>query len=190
MFVPGREGQPLRSCESRFCGIVGPFTDRPIFTTVGWSAEIVGWCDVCRRRVCARCALQTLVQDAGRNEERKLACRRCGEPLGMGGDPLLLDHGIGQDGSETHSRVLSFEGQAWLSLLRKLIRTRSFQSAKAKSTGSASQGTLSTSARYQGVDPDNAVLRNLSYQQALRQWKDLPWWKRLVVARPEPPTGI
>ena len=41
-----------------------------------------------------------------------------------------------------------------------------------------------------GADPLRAYRLNLEYQQNLAQWKALQWWRRLMVKRPERPTGI
>jgi hypothetical protein len=41
-----------------------------------------------------------------------------------------------------------------------------------------------------GADPGRAAQLNIQYQEELARWKALPWWKRLTVKKPEPPTGI
>jgi hypothetical protein len=40
------------------------------------------------------------------------------------------------------------------------------------------------------ADPEKAASLNIQYQEALRVWKSLPWWKRLRTAKPEPPGNI
>jgi Domain of unknown function (DUF4062)/AAA domain len=40
------------------------------------------------------------------------------------------------------------------------------------------------------ADPQKAARLNLEYQQSLREWKALPWRKRLWTKKPEPPSGI
>jgi hypothetical protein len=48
---------------------------------------------------------------------------------------------------------------------------------------------LSSSA-HPAADPNRAMRLNLEYQKARRQWEALPWWKRMMTKKPEPPTGI
>jgi tetratricopeptide (TPR) repeat protein len=40
------------------------------------------------------------------------------------------------------------------------------------------------------ADPEGAARPNIEHHAARRQWEALPWWKRLLTKRPEPPTGI
>ncbi|MEK6409090.1 MAG: hypothetical protein AABN34_19375 [Acidobacteriota bacterium] len=40
------------------------------------------------------------------------------------------------------------------------------------------------------ANPDSASRLNLEYQRALARWKELPWWKRLILRRPARPVGI
>jgi ankyrin repeat protein/Flp pilus assembly protein TadD len=41
-----------------------------------------------------------------------------------------------------------------------------------------------------GADPERAYRLNLEYQQSLARWQALPWWRRLVIRKPERPAGI
>jgi tetratricopeptide (TPR) repeat protein len=43
---------------------------------------------------------------------------------------------------------------------------------------------------HSAADPDHAFQLNSQYQQELARWKTLPWWKRLMVKKPQPPKGI
>jgi hypothetical protein len=41
-----------------------------------------------------------------------------------------------------------------------------------------------------GADPDRATHLNREYQHALAAWQALPFWKRMITKKPEPPSGI
>jgi hypothetical protein len=40
------------------------------------------------------------------------------------------------------------------------------------------------------ANPNRAMQLNLEYQEALKRWNSLPWWKRLRVKKPVRPSGI
>src|SRR6185295_16130345 len=40
------------------------------------------------------------------------------------------------------------------------------------------------------ANPNRAMQLNLEYQEALKRWNSLSWWKRLRVKKPERPSGI
>jgi tetratricopeptide (TPR) repeat protein len=40
------------------------------------------------------------------------------------------------------------------------------------------------------ADPNEAMRRNIEYQQAIAAWEALPWLKKLRTKKPEPPGGI
>jgi tetratricopeptide (TPR) repeat protein len=46
------------------------------------------------------------------------------------------------------------------------------------------------SVAHPNADPERAARLNIHYQEELARWKALPWWKRLTVKKPEPPTGL
>lgn len=43
---------------------------------------------------------------------------------------------------------------------------------------------------HSAADPKRASEANVKYQNSLRKWQALPWWKRLFTRRPDPPRGI
>jgi hypothetical protein len=40
------------------------------------------------------------------------------------------------------------------------------------------------------ANPNRAMQLNLEYQEALKRWNSLSWWKRLRVKKPVRPSGI
>ena len=42
---------------------------------------------------------------------------------------------------------------------------------------------------HRNADPNHAYQLNVQYQQELKKWKALPWWKRIRIKKPTHPTG-
>ena len=91
---------------------------------------------------------------------------------------LKLHHG--------QCRVSLAEAEALLSGLRP---TRSAGSDLLPETGNVESNHMATSSPHALVEVGEAELLKQQYQVALRDWKALPFWKRLVSRHPQPPVG-
>jgi hypothetical protein len=99
--------RPIKRCDSHFCATEGRLITQRVVWIGETLEEIIFWCVVCPRYVCAHCALrQEIDQDVFWNlddddEVRRLSlrlgvypisfqCRHCGEFLGSGEEMLIL----------------------------------------------------------------------------------------------------
>ena len=51
-------------------------------------------------------------------------------------------------------------------------------------------GATGVSRPHPGADPDRAARLSCEYHHALAAWQALPFWRRMITKKPEPPQGI
>jgi len=97
----------------------------------------------------------------------------------------------------THVRISNTKGgepQEPLGSLQRLRNTQAAAKGQGENDGGSKHLTISgpvdIPAPHPGADPERAARLNIQYQDQVRKWRSLPWWKRLTIKPPEPPERI
>ncbi len=85
-------------------------------------------------------------------------------------------------GMKERGLFVSAEDEQALAQLRQKVEGESAQSSRPRG--------YAGSPAHPAADPDRAAQLNVEYQEKLKEWQDLPLWRRLWRKRPEPPKGI
>lgn len=130
------------------------------------------------------------------HKEEERICRELGDKNGLSRS-LALQAFLLSKKMNRHQQALPLAEESF-----RIVTKYDFENLKAPvgnildhikahiSNGSNQYLKVDIPTAHHGTNPGHAAQLNIKYQEELKKWKELPWWKRRKVKKPERPDGI